>query len=166
LSTHPLAVVFITHRPQLKRTAQRIIGDAHRADDLLHDAYLKATACPRATLNEPVSYCHRIVRNLAIDEHRRSALEGHLFEEACEGFDDVGCPCASPERQAMGRQHLALLSQALAGLPERSRLAFELYQLEGLTLREVAARLGLSLSTAHALLRQAMDCCRAALPTD
>ena len=165
MSTHPLARVFITHRPQLKRTALRIVGDAQRADDLLHDAYLRATACPRAAPDEPVSYCHRIVRNLAIDEQRRATLEGRLFDDSGEDFD-VGCPCTCAERQAMGRQHIALMSEALATLPERPRRAFELHQIDGLTLREVAAELGLSLSTAHASLQQALACCRAAVAAD
>ena len=165
MSTHPLATVFITHRPQLKRTAQRIVGCPQQADDLLHDAFLKATACPRMAPDQPLSYCHRIVRNLAIDQQRRRVLEGDLFDDEEIGAA-VGCPCASPERQAMGRQHIALLGRALAALPERTRRAFELHQLEGLTLREVAAELGLSLSTAHASVQQALACCRAAIPVD
>jgi len=162
MSHHPLAAVFVMHRPQLKRTAQRIVGDADRAEDLLHDAYLKATACPRATPAEPLAYCHRIVRNLAIDLQRRCSLEGDLFGDECLA-QDVGCPCASPERSAMGRQHLQLLAEAVAALPERCRRAFELHQLEGRPLREVAADLKLSLATTHALLQQALHRCRAAL---
>ena len=165
MSTHPLATVFITHRPQLKRTAQRIVGCPQRADDLLHDAFLKATACPRLAPDQPLSYCHRIVRNLAIDQQRRSVLEGDLFDDEEIGFG-VGCPCASPERQVMGRQHIELLCEALANLPERPRRAFELHQIDGLTLREVAAQLGLSLATTHASLQKALACCRAALPDD
>ncbi|MEK8032761.1 sigma-70 family RNA polymerase sigma factor [Ideonella sp. DXS29W] len=165
MPNHPLATVFITHRPQLRQTALKIVGDAQRADDLLHDAYLRATACPRGALNEPVSYCHRIVRNLAIDDRRRANVEGDLFEETPDELD-ARCPCASPERHAIGRQHIALVCQALAALPERPRRAFELHQIDGLPLREVATQLGLSLSTTHASVQQALACCRAALPAD
>jgi len=161
-STHPLAVVFVTHRVQLQRTAERIVRDPHRAEDLLHDAYLRAAAAPCQALAEPLSYCHRIVRNLAIDEHRRVAREGELFDDASTE-DDPCCPWACPEREASGREQLGLVCRALAGLPERCRQAFELHQLEGLTLREVAVRLQLSLASTHALLAQARAQCRAAL---
>jgi RNA polymerase sigma-70 factor (ECF subfamily) len=167
LSIHPLAAVFVTHGRELKRTALRIVGDAHRAEDLVHDAYLKALHCSAGAAEpaQPLSYAHRIVRNLAIDHQRRCLLEGDLFRDDREA-EEVSAPQPNPERLAIGRQQLERVAGVLAQLPLRAQRVFELYQLEGRTQREIAAELAVSQPTVNGLLRQVQARCRAALPAD
>jgi RNA polymerase sigma-70 factor (ECF subfamily) len=164
---HLLGDVFATHRAQLKRAAHRLLGDAHLAEDLVHDAYLRAVEGPRspaAVVTQPLSYAHRVVRNLAIDHHRRSALESRLFEPDDSGMEVVAAPAAhSPETMAIDRHELARVARALAELPERVRRVFELYRLEGRTQREIGAELGVSAATVNTLIREALEHCRAAL---
>ena len=162
MSLQSLVAVFVTHGRQLKRTALRIVGDVHRAEDLVQDAYLKALDCPPcAELARPLSYAHRIVRNLAIDDRRRRQLEGDLFEDDSD-CDAVGAPAVGPERLAMGRQQVERVAQVLAQLPPRLQKAFVLCQLDGRTQREAAAELRVSQATVHALLREALHRCRVA----
>jgi RNA polymerase sigma factor (sigma-70 family) len=166
-SEDELGEVFARHRTQLKRAAHRILGDPHLAEDAVHDAYLRAkeTACTHAAVAQPLSYVHRVVRNLAIDRYRRSALESQLFEPE-DGGALVAAPAArTPEAMAIDRQELTLVARALAELPERVRRVFELYRLEGRTQREIGAELGLSAATVNTLIREALECCRAALST-
>jgi RNA polymerase sigma-70 factor (ECF subfamily) len=56
-----------------------------------------------------------------------------------------------------------MVSDALATLPERTRRAFELYRLGGLTQREVADELGISTALVNFMIRDALTCCRDAL---
>jgi len=77
-----LAGVFAAHRAQLKRTAQQILGDTHHADDLVHDAYLKAVEADGgepAAVRQPLAYAHQIVRHMAIDRHRPSGVVHRIF---------------------------------------------------------------------------------------
>jgi RNA polymerase sigma factor (sigma-70 family) len=161
-----LGAVFARHHAQLKRAAQRIVGNAQSAEDLVHDAYLKAVeAAPEAhaVLQQPLSYAYRVVRNLAIDHHRREVLESRLFETDDSG-DQVAAPRAStPDAVAGDRQALALVEKALAALPERVRSAFEMCRLEGRTQRDIGVQLGVSAATVNALVREALERCRAAL---
>jgi RNA polymerase sigma-70 factor (ECF subfamily) len=55
------------------------------------------------------------------------------------------------------RQRLAITRTALSELPERTRTAFELHRLRGWTISAVAAELGLSVSRAWTLIRDACD---------
>lgn len=166
-SDDELGEIFAKHRTQLKRAAHRILGDPHLAEDLVHDAYLRAkeTACAHATLAQPLSYVHRVVRNLAIDRYRRNALESQIFEPEDSGANVAAPAARTPEAMAIDRQELSLVARALAELPERVRRVFELYRLEGRTQREIGAELGLSAATVNTLIREALDCCRAALRT-
>ncbi|MEW6705675.1 MAG: sigma-70 family RNA polymerase sigma factor [Pseudomonadota bacterium] len=160
-----LGSVFAMHRAQLQRTAHRILGDKSVAEDVVHDAYLRAVDGARgeAAVQQPLSYAHRMVRNLAIDHHRRGALESRLFEPE-EGAAEVAAPAArTPEALAIDRQQLTLVARALAELPERTRRVFDLYRFEGRTQREIGALLGLSAATVNQLIRQVLDHCRQAL---
>jgi RNA polymerase sigma factor (sigma-70 family) len=160
-----LGDVFAEHRTQLMRAARHIVGDAHLAEDLVHDAYLRAmeTVPAQAEPAQPLAYAHRVVRNLAIDSYRRSAFESRLFE--CDDrAEQVAAPAErTPEAMAIDRQALAAVARALAALPERVRRVFEMYRLEGRTQREIGAELGLSAATINVLIREALDQCRAAL---
>jgi RNA polymerase sigma factor (sigma-70 family) len=163
-----LGQVFVTHRARLRQTAHRILGDAQAAEDLVHDACVKALeGALRGTgderVREPLSFAVRMVRNLAIDRYRRGALESRLFDAADDGEAIASPHFGTPEAQAMGRQELALLSQALSQLPERVRRIFELYRLEGMTQREIGELFGISAATVNSLIRGALDHCRASL---
>lgn len=166
VAAHHLDTVFAEHRAQLKRVAHHILGDAQSAEDLVHDAYLKALEAAshaQAVVKQPLSYAYRVMRNLAIDRYRRGELESQLFEAEDNG-EEVAAPAAcTPEAMASDRQALTRVEQALSELPERARRVFELYRLEGCTQREIGTLLGISAATVNALLQQALEQCRAAL---
>lgn len=162
-----LGEVFVAYRSQLRRAAHRILGDVHGAEDTVHDAYLKAMEMARArtddVVGQPLSYAHRVVRNLAIDRYRRGALEAQIFEIEDSGSHVAAPDAGTPEAMLSERQALTRVAQALATLPKRARLAFELYRRDGLTQREIAEELGVSAATVNGLLRCALQQCRDAL---
>lgn len=55
---------------------------------------------------------------------------------------------------------MARISQALDSLPARTRRAFELYRLAGLSQREIASELGVSVTLVNFLIRDALASCR------
>ncbi|UUX49289.1 sigma-70 family RNA polymerase sigma factor [Nisaea acidiphila] len=154
----------LTHRGELIGYALRIVGNRTTAEDVVQEAYLnfwahtgtaEATASP---VTEPVGYLYRIVRNLALDWRRRPArnlmtqVDGDILERyASEN--------ASPETDAIWRQELAAIQDVIDGLPERTRIAFEMHRLGGKTLQEVADHLEVSVTRAHQLIRQALVKC-------
>ncbi|MEG0202181.1 MAG: sigma factor-like helix-turn-helix DNA-binding protein, partial [Comamonas sp.] len=65
----------------------------------------------------------------------------------------------SPEERAMVLQALEQIDRMLDGLGTRARSAFLLAQLDGLTYKEVAARLGVSLSSVEKYMATAFAHC-------
>ena len=111
-----LAEVFVANRAQLRRAALKILGDPARAEDVVQDAYLKVSETEDVlNVKQPLAYLYQIVRNLAIDRHRRAAFEGGLFESEEEGLQVPGL-MGTPEATAISRQHLALVVRALSEL--------------------------------------------------
>ena len=158
-----LGAVFVTHQVQLRRAALKILGDAARAEDVVQDAYLKVTETEGVlNIKQPLAYLYQIVRNLAIDRHRRTAFESGLFENEEEGLHVPGL-MGTPEATAISRQHLALVARALSELPERTRRVFELHRLDGHTHCAIASQLNISTSLVNILIHDAIDHCRAAL---
>jgi RNA polymerase sigma factor (sigma-70 family) len=157
--------LYMAHRGELVNYASGIIGDRARAEDVVQEAYLRFSEATRHRLfDEPVGYLYRIVHNLAFDGLRRLSLEGrYIRRDGEQAAIEVAEKRPSPEAELIARQELARVLAALAELPERTRLAFEMHRFGGLKLKEIAARLGLSTSMAHVLVVEAVRHCQRSL---
>ncbi len=154
---------FLSYRRALIDAAARILGCRAGAEDVVQDTFLKLMDQQSAiVVRQPVGYLFQTVRNLAIDRHRRAALEQR--HAACE--DDgllVASDALSPESITLGREALGTVAGALAELPERTQKAFEMYRIRGMTQKEIAAILGVSPTLVNFMIRDAMTHCRDAL---
>jgi RNA polymerase sigma factor (sigma-70 family) len=159
-----LGEVFIANRAQLQRVAQKIVRTADLADEVLQDAYLKlADGAAVRDVRKPLGYCCQVVRNVAFDYHRHQSVEAS-YRTYCEDVELVSPPSNdAPERVLDGRQALAVIDRVLGALPARTRLAFELNRLSGMTQREIAARLGCSATLVNFMIKDAdaaLESCR------
>ncbi len=167
--TRELEATFIAHRLQLRSAAQKIVGQRDLADEVTQEAYFKLTdSALAAKVQQPLAYCFQVVRNLAIDHRRRMNFESNVFTGEDEGMN-VPTSQATPEQHAINRQNLSLIDKVLAGLPQRTRQAFEMYRLNGLTQRDIGQKLGVSAALVNAMIREATDAlmhCRHMLAAD
>lgn len=154
--------LFLERRAELIRYASTITGDAALAEDILQETWARFDASALAQpIHEPVRFLFRIVRNLALDGRRRKKFEERLFAEDTVGAArTVASDAPSAQHCAEAADELAFVLSAVDTLPERTRRAFLLHRVEGLTLTEVGGRLGISKSLVHELIVSAMDHCR------
>ncbi|WP_264812359.1 RNA polymerase sigma factor, partial [Gluconacetobacter sacchari] len=82
--------------------------------------------------------------------------DGVDFDTVTEGMADNA---ASPEYAASARETLARVIAVIDAMPPRQACAFKLYYFEGLKLREIAARLDLSVPMVHRLIADGMTIC-------
>ena len=146
--------LYLSHRGALVNYASGIVGDRAQAEDVVQEAYIRFSATNAAAITHPVSYLYRIVRNVALDWARRSTLEPSAAPP--ESFETVPHDAPTAEDIVLHRDELRVLGEALAELPERTRLAFTLYRLEGRTLQQVADQLDVSVVRAHQLVKEAI----------
>jgi RNA polymerase sigma factor (sigma-70 family) len=159
-----LGEVFIANRAQLQRVAQKIVRTVDLANEVLQDAYLKlADGASVREVRKPLGYCCQVVRNVAFDYHRHHAVEAS-YRTYCEDVELVSPPSNdAPERVLGGRQALAVIDRVLDALPARTRLAFELNRLSGMTQREIGVRLGCSATLVNFMIKDAdaaLESCR------
>jgi RNA polymerase sigma-70 factor (ECF subfamily) len=126
--------------PRLYRLARRLLDDAHEAEDLLQETYLKAYAfLATERFREEASletWLYRIVTNGALDLLRRRR---HRLLRAPPPE-----PVHSAEGQVEARTLLERLHQLLADLPAEQRIALVLKELEGFSSAQIARMQGCS----------------------
>lgn len=148
------------HSRYLFGVAQRLVGTAADAEDVVQEAWLKAHRQlgrfeERADVR---TWLHRITVNCAIDQIRARRHR----EEACDPMDLEHGPfgqrgtdqSAAPDRLAESGQIGDRVRRALDRLTVLERAAFTLRHVEGLSIDEVGAALGLRTSaTKHSIFR-------------
>lgn len=135
---------------------ERDVADASQQAFLVVHDRLAAGQVPAGALRTFIyGVCLRVASDFRRRAHRRHE---RLFADPPE-------PSQEPEqeRAASHRQALAQLEAVLAELPARQREAFVLYEIEELSMNEVAVALGCPLQTAYSRLHAARRVVLAAL---
>ncbi len=162
-ATSAVVAAFIEYRQRLLKLAARILGCQSSAEDVVQDAYIKMLQASAAfEIKYPISYLHQVVRNLAIDRFRRTALELRNFTSENDGLQ-IPEPAQVPETIIIDRQHVRMVVHALSELPERTQTAFSLYSVDGYTQREIAKKLNVSPTLVNFMIRDAQSHCRNAM---
>lgn len=159
---NPTLNLFMANRAALVEYASGIVGNRAHAEDLVQEAWLRFDeASDSQLLKEPLAYLYRIVRNLAVDGRRRLGRENQVIASGLDVIADVardGKPSA--ETVLLYREEYALVMEAIAELPERTRIAVEMHRFGGRKLKEIAAHLGISVPLAHVLVSEGIQRCK------
>jgi RNA polymerase sigma-70 factor (ECF subfamily) len=97
-----------------------------------------------------------IIRNLVAEQARRAKIVPMVRMGEIDALNIISEE-PGPERQVSAGAELELVRKVLETLPPQSRRAFELRKLEGLTVRQVSERLGVSESAVEKLLARALS---------
>lgn len=146
----------LPHGARYRALARRLSPSSEEAADLVQDVYLKVLATDGwRAIKDPRAYVLRMVKNLAIQKMRRARV---LSIDAVANMEAITVSDDRPDafEQASSRQRLRLVLDALQTLPPRCREVVELRRIQGLSARDIAARLGLSLSTVEKRLARGM----------
>lgn len=147
----PVLSAYLCERDDLVGLAISVVGNSHVAEDLVQDCWLRWSAREYpADKARPILV--RILKNLAIDWHRRRRLEF----EVLEGRRILQETAPDVEREVIARQRLECVVKALEQLPPRTLFAFRCSRVECLTLKETGKRLGVSESRASQLVADAI----------
>lgn len=148
--TTDVAALYRAHGPLVLRRCRRLLRDEAKALDAMHDVFVEILK-RRASLHDaaPAALLLRVATHVCLNRlrserrHPEDRQEAVLLAIAAEGG-------ASAESRALARR---LLDRLLGRSPESTRLMAVLHYVDRLTLEEVAAEVGMSVSGVRKRLR-------------
>jgi RNA polymerase sigma-70 factor (ECF subfamily) len=142
--------LFETWYARLVTSMRRRLHDADDAEDVVQEAFVRLLD---ETPKDPPAWLFTVAGRLATDRRRAAKRRGRL---ALHRADDLAPSPAgdSAERQLERAETVETVRAILAELPERDRQLLLLHH-DGLSYREIAARLDLSSSSVGSLLTRA-----------
>lgn len=153
----------LPHERTLLAAAGRMCETTDEARDLVQDVFIRMLATEGwQAIGDPLGYMLRMARNIVIDRIRRSKVVEFRRILDIEDFD-VADEAPDQYRIVAGRQAIAELESALAGLPEPCRIAFVRCRMESQPPSLIAKELGVSLSTLEKRLARAIHLLACAL---
>lgn len=152
LDPDALEVFYREHLAAVQLFVARRVGTPEEAADLTADVFLaavEASATYRGDGADPLAWLYGIARHVVADHHRSAArarravgrIEGRalLDEDATEQIAD----------RIDGQRSARALWSSLAGLPDSQRAVVELVAVDGLSLTDAAAALGITTGNAR-----------------
>jgi len=140
---------YLENETALKRFLKRFIRSREGADDLAQEAFLRAFAAEsdRAIIS-PKAFLFKVAKNLALNELAKqssAAIEPLGDFEGQEVLEDSSQ--AAVDDAVDGRERIRMLARAIAALPPQCAKVFILRKMQGLSQKEIAARLNISVRT-------------------
>ena len=140
---------YLENEKRIKKFLTRFLHNPQDVDEIAQEAFLRAFAAEgKQSIKLPRSFLYRTAKNLALDHNRRKStiLEGPIEDQTLSSVipDEEQ---ASPEDQLSSKEMLMEFARAVSALPERSRRVFILAKVHGATYKEIAAELGITVST-------------------
>jgi RNA polymerase sigma-70 factor (ECF subfamily) len=154
---------YLANEVALKRYLRRFIRSREAADDLAQEAFLRAFAAESGRMIEaPKAFLFKVAKNLALNELARQSsivieplgdFEGRevLEDNSQAAIDDV----------VDSRERIRLLARAVAALPPQCAKVFILRKMQGVSQKEIALRLNISVRTVENHVATGLSRCRA-----
>ena len=168
-----LGALFVAHAAATRRLLRSVLGPDDELDDLVQEVFVQVHRSIRGFRGESgfSTWLHRLTVNTAVS-HLRSRARRRARLEAAPPIAPPTCPGPGPDDRAGAREMLLHLFAILDAMPVKRRVAFTLFELEGLSLERLSKVLDISVEAAKSrvffarrevIARAAADPCLAAL---
>ncbi len=143
--------LFRRHRNAAYGIGYRLLGNAEDALDVVQEAFIHVMRAIGAFRGQSTfrTWLYRIVTHAALDYRRYRAVRssGSLDTEESVEPAATGPSNPAPDQEAQTQDLRAAIDKALENVSEKNRAALVLYAIEGMSYKEVAEVLGISVGT-------------------
>lgn len=145
----------------------RSVRDPDRAEELLQEVFLKVVqrASEFQGSSKVSTWVYTIARNLCIDTSRKMVFRRHRSLDAPTGddpdgpsmLDRVAADGPTADREVIGTDLKARITQAVEELPEEQREVFLMRELHDMAFKEIAEIVGVPENTVKSRMRYALE---------
>jgi RNA polymerase sigma-70 factor (ECF subfamily) len=158
---HGVAALYGAHHGWLVNWLRGRLGCSHQAADMAQDTFMRVLVAERKApvacdLIEPRHFLVTIAKRVMVDSFRRTSVEQAYLQVLAEQPERYAI---SPEERLILLETLHALDAMLEGLGPRVKEAFLLSQLQGLGYKEIAAQMGVSVSSVTKYIARATEHC-------
>ncbi len=156
-----MSTAFIEHESFLKRFLKRFLSRPQDIEDVVQDTYLKARCAEeRQVISSPKAFLFRIARNEALKELRKKSRR---ITDYIEDLDEPEAlhGGASAEDEAIAKQRFGVFCQSVIDMTPKCRRVFLMCKVYGLSYKEIAAQLGISVSGVEKHVARGLEICNA-----
>ena len=152
---------FVEHNGSIKSFLGRLLTQRQDIEDVAQEAYLRAYVAEQSRgIDQPEAYLFRSARNLALTKLTQKS------RQITDLIDDLGPSVvlrgeAPLEEEVEAEESLGLHCEAVAHLPEKCKQVYILRKVYGLSHREIAERMSLSVSSVEKYMLKGVLACRA-----
>ncbi len=131
---------------------------AEDAADLAQDTFERLSATDIGQIRKPASFIFTTALNLLRDRARSAQARYGAVMMPAEDAQLV-CPAPHVERVLEGEQRMRVVEEELRALSPKCRAVFVLFHFDGMSHREIADRLRISVSMVEKYVKQAVRRC-------
>lgn len=147
------------HEPLLRAYLQKQFPALSDVDDVVQESHLRLLkAREKGRIESAKAYLFAIARNVALGAFRRNRKITEIAVNEIAGWGILEADTNVVEAASL-QQEVSLAAEAIDGLPGRCREIVVLRALQGLSHKEIAARLGLSEQTVRVQVARGMKKC-------
>jgi len=150
---------FLEYKSSLAKYISRFIKHPQDIEDIVHDTFLNSYAAEINTkIHKPRAFLYQTARNLALKHLSKSStrLTDYLEDQ---DLSEVYIEGSSPEETVESHEQFAFFCKAVQKLPLQCRRVFILRKVYGLSHKEIAKHLDISVSTVEKHLASGISRC-------
>ena len=151
-----IASSFISHQTFLKKFVTRFFSNKEDVEDVVQETFLRAyVAEQKAEISQPKSFLFTTAKNVALTKLNKKSKQITDFLDDYNDRREFQTE-SSPESDVVARQQFSAYCVAVQSLDGKCREAFLLKKVHGMTHKEIAKQMSLSLSSIEKYLHKAL----------
>ena len=152
---------FVENHSSIKSFLGRLLTRREDIEDIAQEAYLRAYVAEQSReIDRPEAYLYRSARNLALTKLTQKSRQ---MTDLIDDLEPVGVLDGDTPLEDLlaAEESLGLHCEAVAHLPEKCKQVYILRKVYGLTHKEIAERMSLSVSSIEKYMLKGVLACRA-----
>ena len=157
-----VTAAFLLNRKFIQKFLTRFFYEEQDIEDVTQETFLRAYAAEKqksAGIDHPKAYLFRIAKNIALTRLTQKSNQITSYIEDL-GDSSVINRLENAADEAEARETLGIYCEAVASLPEKCRQVFLFRKVHGLSHKEIAEHMSLSVSSVEKYLRTGILTCR------